>query len=182
MGWWYRAQSHTVSFNKVLACLSVKLLVAKYDWNVLFMLTGLRRCCNTAQKPGRCKQGITAKAVKIWRQESIHTFVVFLLTKKKSCGVCLKKEKKRKRKWEKRKIVKSFKIYSMPGLPPNPKQGTVVHTRRCQPRGNENKSKAVSPVPQGPIRESGYGYGWAGLDFFLNLSLCLPYKVFLQDK
>lgn len=78
MGWSYRTQSHTVSFNKVLACLSVRFLVAKYDWNVLFMLTGLRRYCKTAQKPGRCKQGITAWAVEIWR-EGINThFCSFL--------------------------------------------------------------------------------------------------------
>lgn len=104
IGWSYHTQSHTVSFNKVLACLSAKFLVAKYDWNVLFMLTGLRRCCKTAQKPGRCKQGITAWAVKIWG-EGINTHFcrffffflsLFFLRKQKSCAFWKGKRKNSK--------------------------------------------------------------------------------------
>lgn len=75
----YHTQSHIVSFNKVLTCLSVKFLVAKYDWNVLFMPTGLRRCCKTAQKPGRCKQGITAWQLRSEGKGSIPTLVVLFL-------------------------------------------------------------------------------------------------------
>jgi hypothetical protein len=69
---------------------------------------------------------------------------------------CLKKKKERKEKENERrgKIVKSFKIYSVPELLPNPKQGTVVHAKWCQPRGNKNKSKALSS-PSGPYKGIG---------------------------
>lgn len=162
MGWSYRTQSHTVSFNKVLACLSAKFLVAKYDWNVLFMLTGLRRCCKTAQNPGRCKQGITGWAVKIWR-EGINThFCSFFLPFSFKKKVVLSEKERGKR-------VKCLKIYSFSELFPNPKQGTMMHTWWRQPKGNKNKFKIFSPDPTRPYKGiKNYGYGWTRIVFFLS--------------
>lgn len=112
------------------------------------MLTGLRRCCKTAQKPGRCKQGITAWPVKIWGK-GINThfcsfFLLFFFFKETRKVVLLEKGRG--------KEVKCLKIYSFSELFPNPKQGTMVHAWWCQPKVNKNKSKIFSPDPKRPYK------------------------------
>lgn len=112
------------------------------------MLTGLRRCCKTAQKPGRCKQGITARQLRSEGKGSIPTFVVFflflfLLRNQKSWAF---------RKKGRGKIVKCLQIYCFSEPLSKPRTGHHVARWMMSAQGNKNKAKISSPGPERPYK------------------------------